>query len=126
MHERRQKRSKTAQKPLGSPYPDGAGGEEHDRGGDEEHDRPEDHGEHGRDDEQKRSKTAQKKPSQPRSRGPWGYSIPEAGAMIGLGRDASYQAAKKGQIPTVDMGHLKIVPRIPWLRILGAEGKSEM
>ena len=73
---------------------------------------------------QKRSKTAQK-PSQPRSRGPWGYSIPEAGAMIGLGRDASYQAAKKGQIPTVDMGHLKIVPRIRWLRILGAESESE-
>lgn len=43
--------------------------------------------------------------------------------MIGLGRDASYQAAKKGQIPTVDMGHLKIVPRIRWLRILGAESE---
>ena len=56
---------------------------------------------------QKQSKTAQKKPSQPRARGPLGFSVVEAGAMIGLGRDASYEAARKGQIPTIDMGHQK-------------------
>ena len=41
--------------------------------------------------------------------------------MIGLGRDASYQAAKVGQIPTIEFGGLKIVPRIPWLKKLGVE-----
>jgi hypothetical protein len=61
-----------------------------------------------------------------RKRGPLGFSIPEAGAMIGLGRDASYDAAKKGQIPTIEMGQQKIVPRIPWLRKLGVEGDIEI
>ena len=60
-------------------------------------------------------------PSKPRNRGPLGFSIVEAGAMIGLGRDASYQAAKAGQIPTIEIGHLKIVPRAVWLRRLGVE-----
>jgi hypothetical protein len=58
-----------------------------------------------------------------RSRGEFGFSVPEAGAMIGLGRNASYEAAKAGQIPTIAFGSLKIVPRIPWLRKLGVEEK---
>jgi hypothetical protein len=41
--------------------------------------------------------------------------------MIGLGRNASYEAAKTGEIPTIKIGGLKIVPRIPWLRKLGVE-----
>jgi hypothetical protein len=60
------------------------------------------------------------KAQQPRSRGPHGLSIPEAGAMIGLGRNASYEAAKNGQIPTLEMGALKIVPRATWLKKIGA------
>ena len=55
-----------------------------------------------------------------RSRGPFGLSIPEAGAMIGLGRNASYEAARRGKIPTLEFGALKIVPRIPWLKQIGA------
>ena len=51
-----------------------------------------------------------------RSRGEYGLSVPEAGAMIGLGRNASYEAAKRGEIPTLEIGALKIVPRIPWLK----------
>ena len=56
-----------------------------------------------------------------RLRGPFGFSIPEAGAMIGLGRNSSYEAAKRGEIPTLEFGGLKIVPRIPWLKQIGAE-----
>jgi hypothetical protein len=63
---------------------------------------------------------------QRRKRGPLGFSIQEAGAMIGLGRDASYAAADKGEIPTIAIGHIKIVPRIPWLRKLGVEGDIEI
>jgi hypothetical protein len=55
------------------------------------------------------------------SRGPFGLSIPEAGAMIGLGRNSSYEAAKRGEIPTLEFGALKIVPRIPWLKQIGVE-----
>lgn len=62
------------------------------------------------------------KPEKPmKPRGKFGLSVPEAGAMIGLGRNASYEAAKLGQIPTIEIGSLKIVPRIPWLKKLGVE-----
>ena len=55
-----------------------------------------------------------------RDRGPHGLSVPEAGAMIGLGRNASYDAAKEGRIPVLEIGALKIVPRGPWLKQIGA------
>jgi len=56
-----------------------------------------------------------------RPRGPYGLSIPEAGALIGLGRDASYAAAARGEIPVMEFNGLKIVPRLPWLKKIGAE-----
>ena len=55
----------------------------------------------------------------PRGRGPHGLSIVEAGKMIGLGRNASYEAAKRKQITTIKFGSLKIVPKAAWLRKLG-------
>ncbi len=40
-------------------------------------------------------------------------SVPEAGAIYyGLGRDASYEAAKRGDIPFIQVGRLKRVPII--------------
>jgi hypothetical protein len=45
--------------------------------------------------------------------------VPEAGAMIGLGRNASYEAAKKQQIPVIEIGALK--PRLAWLKKIGAD-----
>jgi hypothetical protein len=56
-----------------------------------------------------------------RGRGPHGLSVPEAGAMVGLSRGASYEAAKRGEIPTIEIGGLLIVPRGPWLRKLGLD-----
>jgi len=72
------------------------------------------------------SKAARKPESQKpkpkyRARGPHGLSVPEAGAMIGLGRNASYEAAKEGRIPILKIGSLKIVPRGPWLKQIGAD-----
>jgi hypothetical protein len=64
-----------------------------------------------------------KKKKMPKTRGAFGLTVPEAGAMIGLGRNAAYEAAKKGEIPVIEFGSLKIVPRIPWLRKLGIEGE---
>jgi hypothetical protein len=55
----------------------------------------------------------------PKSRGEYGLSVPEAGAMIGLSINPSYEAAKRGEIPTVKMGGLLIVPKAIWLRKLG-------
>ena len=36
--------------------------------------------------------------------------VPEAGAKLGLGRNASYAAAKRGDIPTIKIGKLLRVP----------------
>ena len=41
--------------------------------------------------------------------------------MIGLGRNASYEAAKDGRIPVMKIGALKIVPRAAWLKQLGVD-----
>jgi excisionase family DNA binding protein len=37
-------------------------------------------------------------------------TVPEAGAQLGLGRNASYAAAKSGAIPTIKLGKLLRVP----------------
>lgn len=48
-------------------------------------------------------------------------SVPEAGAMAHLGCNASYRAAKRGEIPTIRLGGKRRVPAARWRRIL-AEG----
>jgi hypothetical protein len=67
-----------------------------------------------------RKSKSQKPTPKRRDRGPYGLSVPEAGAMIGLGRNASYEAAKEGRIPVLRIGALKIVPRGTWLQMIGA------
>jgi len=37
-------------------------------------------------------------------------SVREAGKRLGIGRDASYAAAKRGDIPTIKLGRLVRVP----------------
>jgi len=37
-------------------------------------------------------------------------SVPEAGEILGIGRNAAYDAAKAGQIPTIRIGRLLRVP----------------
>jgi len=49
------------------------------------------------------------------------FSIPAAGAMAGLGRNASYAAASRGEMPLIQFGKLKKVLAAPWLRKLGGE-----
>jgi hypothetical protein len=45
---------------------------------------------------------------------PWTQSVPECGRQfLGLGRDASYKAARAGLIPTIAAGRkLRALPRI--------------
>jgi excisionase family DNA binding protein len=47
------------------------------------------------------------------------YTVPEAGRLLGLSRNASYDAAKRGDIPTLRIGRLLLVPKIPFHRMLG-------
>lgn len=50
------------------------------------------------------------------------YTVPEAGRLLGLGRNAAYEAAKRGDIPTLRIGRLLLVPKIPFHRMLGITG----
>ena len=49
------------------------------------------------------------------------YSIPFAGFLAGIGKNASYAAAKRGEIPTIKLGGKYRVPGAKWRRML-AEG----
>lgn len=46
------------------------------------------------------------------------YRVPEAGAMLGLSRNASYEAAKRGDFPTIKLGKLIRVPKAAFHRLL--------
>jgi hypothetical protein len=68
-----------------------------------------------------RRKSKSLKPKRkPRNRGPYGLSIPDAGKLIGLGKNAAYDAAKAGKIPVMVFGGQKIVRRLEWLKRIGA------
>jgi excisionase family DNA binding protein len=45
-------------------------------------------------------------------------SVPEAGRLLGIGRDCAYEAAARGQIPTLRIGRLLRVPRAAFERML--------
>jgi hypothetical protein len=51
------------------------------------------------------------------------YEVPEAGEMLGLGRNASYRAAKRGDIPTIKLGKLLRVPKLAMERMLDPPSK---
>jgi excisionase family DNA binding protein len=46
------------------------------------------------------------------------YSVPEAGRLLGLSRNGSYEAAKRGDIPTIRIGRLLLVPKAPFHRLI--------
>ena len=51
-------------------------------------------------------------------------SVPEAGAKLGLGRNASYDAVARGEIPAIRIGKLLKVPKIAFERMLAAAGNG--
>lgn len=48
-------------------------------------------------------------------------SVPEAGRRLGLGRDAAYAAASRGEIPTIQFGRRLVVPVPLLMALVGAE-----
>jgi excisionase family DNA binding protein len=50
------------------------------------------------------------------------YDVVEAGRLLGLGRNASYEAAKTGQIPTIRIGRRLLVPKAALERMLNTGG----
>lgn len=60
-----------------------------------------------------------------RRSGPWTMSVPEAGKKYyGLGRNASYEAAQAGQIPTIKVNKLLRVPVHLIERMLGGSASA--
>jgi excisionase family DNA binding protein len=53
------------------------------------------------------------------------YQVPEAGAMLGLSRNASYEAAKRGDFPTIKIGKLLRVPKAAFHRLLDIPTKPQ-
>ena len=50
-------------------------------------------------------------------------SVPEAGKLyLGIGRDSSYEAAKRGEIPVIRIGKLLRVPVVAMERLLEQAG----
>jgi excisionase family DNA binding protein len=45
-------------------------------------------------------------------------SVPEAGRWLGIGRNAAYDAARRGEIPTIRIGRLLRVPVVALERML--------
>lgn len=46
-------------------------------------------------------------------------SVPEAGELLGVGKDAAYRAAERGEIPTLKIGRRLVVPVAKLLAMVG-------
>jgi excisionase family DNA binding protein len=53
------------------------------------------------------------------------YQVPEAGALLGLSKNASYEAAKRGDFPTIRLGKLIRVPKAAFHRLLDIATKQQ-
>jgi hypothetical protein len=47
-------------------------------------------------------------------------TLPEAGQLLGIGRDAAYAAGARGEIPTLRLGRRLVVPVPRLLELVGA------
>ena len=49
-------------------------------------------------------------------------TIPAAGRALGISRNAAYEAARRGEIPTIRIGRLLLVPKVAFERMLERAG----
>lgn len=47
-------------------------------------------------------------------------TIPEAAERLGIGRNAAYEAARRGQLPTIWLGRKRLVPIMALRKMLEA------
>jgi excisionase family DNA binding protein len=53
---------------------------------------------------------------------PLAVSVPEAGRLLGIGRNTAYDAVRSGQIPSLRIGGRIVVPMQALLRLLDGMG----
>lgn len=56
-----------------------------------------------------------------RTKEPETLSIPEAAERLGIGRNSAYDAARRGEIPTIRIGKLLRVPVVRLERLLAGD-----
>ena len=52
------------------------------------------------------------------------YTVEEAGALLGLGRSGTYEAVRRGDIPTIRIGRRLLIPRVALDRLLSEAGQT--
>ena len=52
-------------------------------------------------------------------------TVPEAAALLGIGRDLAYRAAARGDIPTLRIGRRLVVPRAQLERLLNGRPATQ-
>lgn len=51
-------------------------------------------------------------------------SVPEAGQLLGIERKSAYNAARRGELPTITLGRRLLVPTQALLDLLSAGSKA--
>jgi excisionase family DNA binding protein len=51
-------------------------------------------------------------------------TIEEAARVLGIGRNSAYEAARRGEIPTIKIGRRLVVPRAALDRILAGDTRQ--
>lgn len=59
-----------------------------------------------------------------KSAGAMTYTVPEVATLLGIGRNAAYEAAIRGDFPSLKFGNRIVVPKVAIDRMLGLDPKS--
>ena len=51
-------------------------------------------------------------------------TVPEAGKLLGIGRNSAYEAARNGEIPVIRIGKRLLVPVVALDRLLDEAGRQ--
>jgi excisionase family DNA binding protein len=54
------------------------------------------------------------------------FTVEEAGAILGIGRNAAYEAVKTGQVPAIRIGKRLLVPRTELDKLLSRPSNTEL
>ncbi len=61
----------------------------------------------------------------PNEKARWVFTVPEAGELLSLGRSASYEAARRGDLPVIRIGKRLFVPIEALRSMLAKAGQSD-